>query len=50
MSLNVTTTFALRQPTLIRVWRTTGQSGTPLTSTWLPTLTPNANTEGGPRP
>lgn len=50
MSLKITTTFAVRQPTLLRVWRTTGLSGSPLTSSWLPTLTPNTNTEGGPRP
>jgi hypothetical protein len=50
MSLKITTTFALRRPTLIRVWRTTGLPGTPLTSTWLRTIVPNANTEGGPRP
>ena len=50
MSLKITTTFAVRRPTLIRVWRTTGQPGTPLTSVWLPTVTPNANTEGAPRP
>ena len=46
MSLKITTTLALRRPTLIRVWRT---NGTQLTSTWLPTVTPNATTEGGPR-
>jgi hypothetical protein len=43
MSDNITTT---RRPTLIRVWRT---NGTQLTSTWIPTLAPNANAEGGPR-
>ena len=47
MSLNITTTVALRRPTLIRVWRT---NGTQLTSTWLPTVPPNTTTEGGPRP
>ncbi len=47
MSLKITIPFALRRPTLIRVWRT---NGTQLTSTWLPTVTPNTNTEGGPRP
>jgi hypothetical protein len=43
MSLNLTTTFVLRRPTLIRVWRSTGVPGTPLTSTWLPTVAPNAD-------
>ena len=47
MSLNITTTFITRRPTLIRVWRTDGSH---LTSTWLPTLAPNTNIEGGPRP
>jgi|GEM_PF-3466208 hypothetical protein len=46
MSLKITTTLAIRRPTLIRVWRT---NGTQLTSTWLPSLAPNTNTEGGPR-
>jgi hypothetical protein len=46
MSLNITTTLTTRRPTLIRVWRT---NGTHLTSTWLPTLTPNTNEEGGLR-
>ncbi len=47
MSIKITTTLAIRRPTLIRVWRT---NGTQLTSTWLPTVSPNTNTEGGPRP
>jgi hypothetical protein len=47
MSLNITTTLITRRPTLIRVWRT---NGTRLTSTWIPTLAPNTNAEGGPRP
>jgi hypothetical protein len=47
MSLKIKTTLAVRRPTLIRVWRTNGNQ---LTSRWLPTLTPNTNTEGGPRP
>ena len=47
MSLKLTTHIAVRRPTLIRVWRT---DGTHLTSTWLPTLAPNTNAEGGPRP
>jgi hypothetical protein len=48
MSLNITTHITTRRPTLIRVWRS---NGTHLTSTWLPTLTPNTNipAEGGPR-
>ncbi len=50
MSIKIITTLAIRRPTLIRVWRTTGQPGSPLTSSWLPTVTPNAITEGGPRP
>jgi hypothetical protein len=51
MSIKITTTLTTRRPTLIRVWRATGQPGTPLTSTWFPTLTPstNLNKEGGPR-
>ena len=47
MSLNILTTITTRRPTLIRVWRTDGAH---LTSTWLPTLAPNTNIEGGPRP
>ena len=50
MSLTLTSSIAVRRPTLIRVWRTTDQPNTPLTSTWLPTLAPNAHTEGGTRP
>ena len=45
MSLSITTTLTIRRPTLIRVWRT---NGTRLTSTWIPTVTPNT-TEGGSR-
>lgn len=45
-SRNLTTTLTTRRPTLLRVWRT---NGTQLTSRWLPTLTPNTRTEGGPR-
>ena len=45
MSLNVIITLTTRRPTLIRVWRT---NGTRLTSTWIPTVTPNT-TEGGSR-
>ena len=51
MSLKITTTFAVRRPTLIRVWRATGQPGTPLTSVWMPTLAAPARLipeEGGP--
>jgi hypothetical protein len=47
MSLKLTTHIAVRRPTLIRVWRTTGHPNGPLTSSWLSTLAPNA--EGGPR-
>ena len=47
MALNILTTLTTRRPTLIRVWRT---DGTHLTSTWIPTLTPNPNAKGGPRP
>jgi hypothetical protein len=36
MSLKITTTLAIRRPTLVRVWRTTGLPGSPLTSSWLP--------------
>jgi hypothetical protein len=46
MSL-ILTTITTRRPTLIRVWRT---NGTRLTSTWIPTVTPNTSTEAGPRP
>lgn len=42
MSLKINTTFAVRRPTLVRVWRTTGLPGAPLTSSWLPTIAPNA--------
>ena len=28
-------TFLPRRPSLVRVWRTSGQPGAPLTSTWL---------------
>jgi len=51
MSLKITTTLAVRRPTLIRVWRATGQPGCPLTSAWLPTLALNTSlsTEGGTR-
>ena len=45
MSLQVKTTFVLRRPTLIRVWRSTGVPGTPLTSSWLPALAPNADVD-----
>jgi hypothetical protein len=48
MSLKITSTLTTRRPTLIRVWRT---NGTQLTSSWIPSLTPNTNIhdEGGPR-
>jgi hypothetical protein len=46
MFLKITTTLTTRRPTLIRVWRT---NGTRLTSSWIPTLALNTNTEGGPR-
>ena len=52
MSLKITTTFAVRRPTLIRVWRATGKPGSPLTSVWMPTLSaPTRLTpeEGGSR-
>lgn len=47
-SRNLTTTLTTRRPTLIRVWRTTGNQ---LTSRWLPTLAPTTSltNEGGPR-
>ena len=40
MSLKLTTTLPLRHPTLLRVWRTTGLPGAPLTSSWLPSALP----------
>ncbi len=52
MSLNLTTHLAVRRPTLVRVWRTTGQPGSPLTSVWMPALVPDTRTapqQGGPR-
>jgi hypothetical protein len=36
MSLNLAQNLALRRPSLIRVWRSTGKPGTPLTSVWMP--------------
>jgi hypothetical protein len=52
MSLKITTTFAARRPTLVRVWRTTGLPGAPLTCAWLPTVVPipSLTREAGPRP
>lgn len=52
MSLKITTHLAVRRPTLIRVWRATGQPHPPLTSVWMPALSaPTRLTpdEGGPR-
>ena len=47
-SRNITTTLTTRRPTLVRVWRTTGNQ---LTSRWLPSLAPatSLTNEGGPR-
>jgi hypothetical protein len=52
MSLKITTHVAIRRPTLVRVWRATGQPGSPLTSVWMPTLATTTRItpeEGGPR-
>ena len=52
MSLKITTHVAVRRPTLVRVWRATGQPGSPLTSAWVPTLAASPrhiSQQGGPR-
>ena len=52
MTPKVSTTFTPRRPALVRVWRTTGLPGSPLTSSWLPsktTTSTDTTAEGGRR-
>jgi hypothetical protein len=51
MTPKVSTTFTSRRPALVRVWRTTGLPGSPLTSSWLSSETTATDTpaEGGRR-